>query len=177
MGRKLGGVSAPFWGRGIWIRARFGEWELGPHLTVWPGPRPACVPSFILIHPTVWPQYNNVTDRQEDRQTDRTGQVDSIGWTVWHTVAQKFGRIWGFAPQWGHSKPIQMKFGVEEYSVYVYCGMPIWPWSVKGVGTGAPKVQHSVKNRGFSPMEMKFGVVHYFVIDSCTTTWTPYWSK
>jgi len=27
------------------------------------------MPSFILIHPTVWPQYTNVTDR-----TDRTGQ-------------------------------------------------------------------------------------------------------
>jgi len=39
--------------------------------------------SFILIHPTVWPQYTNVTDRQ----TDRTGQTgrqrfDSIGRTV-----------------------------------------------------------------------------------------------
>jgi len=35
------------------------------------------MPSFILIHPTVWPQYTNVTvrqtgqDRQTDRQTDR----------------------------------------------------------------------------------------------------------
>jgi len=27
------------------------------------------VPSGILIHPTVWPQYTNVTDIQ-DRQTD-----------------------------------------------------------------------------------------------------------
>ena len=25
-----------------------------------PGPRPTCMPSFILIHPTVWPQYLNV---------------------------------------------------------------------------------------------------------------------
>ena len=30
------------------------------------------MPSFILIHPTIWPQYTNVTDRTgEDRQTDR----------------------------------------------------------------------------------------------------------
>ena len=40
------------------------------------------MPSFILIHPTVWPQYTNVTDGQ-----DRTGQTDrqqshSIGQTV-----------------------------------------------------------------------------------------------
>jgi len=36
------------------------------------------MPSFILIHLTVWPEYTNVTDRQ-----DRTGQrSDSIGRTV-----------------------------------------------------------------------------------------------
>ena len=43
--------------------------------TMWPvsrsTSRPARMPSFILIHPTVWPQYTNVTDRQDrrDRQT------------------------------------------------------------------------------------------------------------
>jgi len=45
------------------------------------------MPTFILIRPTVWPQYNNVTDR-----TGRTGQTgqrsDSIGRTVLQTVAQ-----------------------------------------------------------------------------------------
>jgi len=32
------------------------------------------MPSFILIHPTAWPQYTNVTDRQDvqDRQTGQT---------------------------------------------------------------------------------------------------------
>jgi len=36
-------------------------------------PRPTFVPSGILIHPTVWSQYSNVTDRtgQTDRLTDR----------------------------------------------------------------------------------------------------------
>ena len=29
---------------------------LGPHLTQWPGPRPTCVPSGILILAAVWPQ-------------------------------------------------------------------------------------------------------------------------
>ena len=44
------------------------------------------MPSFILIHPTVWLQYTNVTDG-----TDRTcGQrTDSIGRTVLQTVAQE----------------------------------------------------------------------------------------
>jgi len=55
------------------------------------------MPSFILIHPTVWPQYTNVTDqrteqtgrdRQIDRQTDRQ-RSDSIGRTVLQMVAQK----------------------------------------------------------------------------------------
>ena len=38
--------------------------------TMWPAPRPTSVPSGILMHPTVWPQYTNVTDRQRS---------DSIG--------------------------------------------------------------------------------------------------
>ena len=42
-----------------------------PSNTMWPGPRPTSTPSFILIHPAVWPQYTNVTDRTgQDRQTD-----------------------------------------------------------------------------------------------------------
>jgi len=35
-----------------------------PSNTMWPGPRPMHIPSGILIHTTVWPQYTNVTDRQ-----------------------------------------------------------------------------------------------------------------
>ena len=72
-----------------------GERELGPHLTQRVGPRPNCMPSFILIRPTVWPQYNIVTHRQTDRQTGQTDRQtvrqrsDSIGRTVLQTVAQK----------------------------------------------------------------------------------------
>jgi len=41
--------------------------ELGPlSNTMSPGPRPTSVPSGILIHPTIWPQYTGY------RQTDRT---------------------------------------------------------------------------------------------------------
>jgi len=36
-----------------------------PSNTMWSGPRPTCVPSFILIRPTVWPQCTNVTDRTD----------------------------------------------------------------------------------------------------------------
>jgi len=43
-----------------------------PSNTIWPGPRPTSIPSGILINPTVWPQYINVTDRQTDRQTGQT---------------------------------------------------------------------------------------------------------
>ena len=58
-----------------------------PSNTMWPGPRPTRVASFILIPPNVWPQCTNVTDihtdRQTDRQTRQTGQrTDSIGQTV-----------------------------------------------------------------------------------------------
>jgi len=41
-----------------------------PSNIMWPGPRPTSAPNGILIHPTVWPQYTNVTDRQ-------TGQTDN----------------------------------------------------------------------------------------------------
>ena len=63
MGQKLGG-SAPFLERGAGSLSN----------TMWPGPRPTCKPSFILIRPTVWPQHTNVTDRQpeQDRQTEET---------------------------------------------------------------------------------------------------------
>jgi len=45
---------------------------------MWPGTRPTSEPGFILIHPTIWPKYTNVTDRH-----DRTGhRSDSIGRTV-----------------------------------------------------------------------------------------------
>jgi len=59
MGRKVcvwGGCCAPFHGR---VAA-------SPFNTMWPGTRPTSVPSGILIYPTVWPPYTNVTDRQDN---------------------------------------------------------------------------------------------------------------
>ena len=37
-----------------------------PSNTMWLGPRPISVPSGILIHPTIWSQYTNVTDRTDN---------------------------------------------------------------------------------------------------------------
>jgi len=57
MGQILGGLCP------------FGGWGAGtPSNTMWPGPRPTCMPGFILIRSTVWPQYTNVTDSTTDRQ-------------------------------------------------------------------------------------------------------------
>jgi len=57
----FGGANGyPFWGR----RA------VSPSNTVLPLSRPTSVPSFILIHPIVWPQYTNVSSRQTGRQSD-----------------------------------------------------------------------------------------------------------
>ena len=53
-GLKIGGV--PLWGRGAGF----------PSNTMWPGLRPTCMPIFILIHPSTWPQYTNVTDRTDN---------------------------------------------------------------------------------------------------------------
>jgi len=60
---KIGGAVPPFGGAG------------SPSNTMWPGSRPTSVPSFVLIHPTVWSQYTNVTDRQTDRLTDWTDRT------------------------------------------------------------------------------------------------------
>jgi len=63
-GPKIGKGAPPFFGRGAG----------SPSNTKSPGPRPTSIPSGILNHPTVWPQYTNATDRQ-DRQTDRQTTV------------------------------------------------------------------------------------------------------
>ena len=79
-GQKIGGALSPFLGR----KARY------PSSTIWPGPRSSSMPSFILIHPNVWPHCINVADRQ-DRQWS-----DSIGQTVLQTIAQKSQRPAGW---------------------------------------------------------------------------------
>ena len=43
--------------------------------TMWPGPRPTSIPSDFLIHKTVWPQYTNVTDKQ-DKRSPKNGFTD-----------------------------------------------------------------------------------------------------
>jgi len=55
VGQKVGGCCAPFHGGAG-----------TPPNTTSPGPRPASLPSGILIHPTVSPQYTSVTDRQDN---------------------------------------------------------------------------------------------------------------
>ena len=57
-------------GRKVGVLCPFPLGELGPHNTMSPGPKPTSVPSGILIHPAVWPQYTSVTNRQTDRQND-----------------------------------------------------------------------------------------------------------
>jgi len=81
MSRKLGGVP-PFSGGG----------EAGfPSNTMWPEPRPTSMPSFILVHPTIWPQYTNTTDRQIAQTGQDRQRSDSIEQTVVQT-----GAIGGF---------------------------------------------------------------------------------
>ena len=58
-----------------------------PPNTMWPGPRPTCMPSFMLIHPSNC----LATICQSYRRTDRTDRqwTDSIGQTVLQMVDQK----------------------------------------------------------------------------------------
>ena len=68
-GLKIGGCAL----FGVGVGAGF------PSNRMWLGPRRTSTPSFILIHPTVWPQYTNVTDRQE--RTDWRSQLEWGGGT------------------------------------------------------------------------------------------------
>jgi len=64
MGRKVG-VLRPF----VWGRAG------SLSNTMWPGLRPTTIPSGILIHPSVWTQYTNFTDRQDRQRSDSIGRT------------------------------------------------------------------------------------------------------
>jgi len=64
MGDRLATVDM---GRKVEAALRLSVGEAGSQYnTMWPGPRHISVPSGVLIHPTVWPQYTNVTDRQDN---------------------------------------------------------------------------------------------------------------
>ena len=53
--------------------------EVGsPSNTMPPGPRPTSVRSGILIHPAVWPQYTNVTDRQTRQIGQRSRSIGRV---------------------------------------------------------------------------------------------------
>jgi len=67
MGDRLATIDM---GRKVAMGCCGGSWVTtgSPSNTMWPGPRPTSLPSGILLHPTVWPQYTNVTDRQADRR-------------------------------------------------------------------------------------------------------------
>ena len=106
MGRKLGGAVPLIGGAG------------SPSNAMWPERRPTSMPSFILIHPTVWPQYTNVTDRTGQTKADSMGQTVSPNYqrntkpelaithpAVWpqQTWAENWG---GCAPYWGSWVPI-----------------------------------------------------------------------
>jgi len=67
-GKVQGGCCAPFWAAGSQSN------------TMWLG---------VLIHPTIWPQYTNVTDRQTNRMISQDRQQSgSIVQTVLRTVTQ-----------------------------------------------------------------------------------------
>jgi len=84
------------------------------------------MPSFIVIHPTVWPQYTNVRHRQTDRQ-DRQ-RCHSIGQTVLQTDAQKLHEIFCTCSLWpwlGPSLTIMQYITYFRFSRWRH----IWPQS------------------------------------------------
>jgi len=47
-----------------------------PSNTMSLGPRPTSIPSGIVIHPTVWPQYTRVTDRERFSRSRSVKVID-----------------------------------------------------------------------------------------------------
>jgi len=80
-------IHAAIWRQQIWAENWVGLCPFGGGAagslsnTMWPGPRLTCMPSFILIRPTV----------ARTLQTDRTDRqrTDSIGRTILQTVSQE----------------------------------------------------------------------------------------
>ena len=66
--------------------------QIYPFNTMSPGLRPTSVPSGILIHPTNWPQYTNVT-YQTDRQERQDYGPVAYGEPLLVMVAQKLLKI------------------------------------------------------------------------------------
>jgi len=67
MGGKFGGLGPFVGGCG------------SPSNTMWPWWRPTTIPSGILIHPTIWPQYANVTYRTDQTDYLKLFQLSNTG--------------------------------------------------------------------------------------------------
>jgi len=65
VGRRVGGCCAPFYGE---------SWVPTKHNAAWDEAYTS-VPSDTLIHPTLWPQCTNVTDRQDSERSDGVGRT------------------------------------------------------------------------------------------------------
>jgi len=69
MGRKLGVLLCSLFGEGSWV-------PIYHNVAVFEAYLP--MPSFVLIYPTVWPQYTNVTERQTDRTDIGQDRQDKV---------------------------------------------------------------------------------------------------
>ena len=148
----------PFWPQQIWaenggVCPFTGGGAGSPPNTMWPGPRPTCMPSFILISPTVWLQCTNVTDRTDRQRTD------SIGRTVLQTVAQKIKRC-DVTQNTPHSRVIYCAYASNKNNLHIKFVMPIHSIYMMW----APKF----KNGSRDPNHAHLGVV------CLTLTWPTY---
>jgi len=64
---------------------------------------------------------------------------------VWEAIKVKSGTNWHIfsPPQGRHDASIRLKFVIEEHTIWVYCRIPNFPWSVRACGYG------SLKNSNF----------------------------
>jgi len=80
-------------GQNVGLPCPFPRGAASPSNTMPPGPKPTSVPSGVLVHQTIWPQYANATDRQ-------TGQRRVV---MPVTVTQKAWSPYVCVPVYGQS--------------------------------------------------------------------------
>ena len=114
--------------------AHFRGGAASPSNTMTPGPRPTCLPSGILIHPTVWPQYTNVSDRQDKQDRQDRQQSDSIRRTVLETVAKNelkcAGTILSWLPKLYLGRPFVKRFALCYQTVVLSVLFVLSVWNV-----------------------------------------------
>ena len=112
MGRKLGAVPL-LGGAGSPCRLKAQLNDSSNHqityTSMWPWLRPTCMPSGILFHPAIWPQYTNITDREHRTENGSIAQGEPFyKWPPKNSAVEKETWPLKVMAQAAFHNPVQM---------------------------------------------------------------------